>query len=63
MAQKVATEVLKDIEVRVRQGRIKYGVFLETENGRDALQDLYEELIDAVMYIKQVMMERDGKRT
>jgi hypothetical protein len=40
-------------------GKKKYGVPLRANNGRDALQDLYEELIDATQYIKQEMVERD----
>ncbi len=53
--------VLEDIIKRVVQGRRKYGTVLQTENGRDALWDLYQELIDAVMYLRQYLTEvEDG---
>lgn len=38
-------------------GRAKYGKPLEAHNGRNALQDLFEELLDAVMYAAQAYME------
>ncbi len=50
-----------DIKARVHLGIHRYGVPLTPHNGRDALRDLYEELIDAVMYTRQVIYERDGK--
>ncbi len=35
---------------------------LQPHNGRDALRDLYEEMVDAVCYLKQLMVERDAAR-
>jgi NTP pyrophosphatase (non-canonical NTP hydrolase) len=58
--QVVGDQVLKDLHDRMLVGRERYGTFLETYNGRMALQDLYEELIDATMYIKQRIMEEQG---
>ncbi len=58
--RQVLKEVIKDLKGREKLGVKKYGVKLHTFNGRDALQDLYEELLDAAQYIKQVMMERDA---
>ena len=55
----IADQVIADIKKRKVQGKQKYGVPLRANNGRDALQDLYEELIDATQYIKQEMIERD----
>ena len=52
--------VLADLTNRALQGKLKYGEPLLANNGRDALQDLYEELLDAAMYIKQAMVERDA---
>lgn len=52
---------LKDIGERVEMGKIKYGTPLKTQNGRDALYDCYQELIDALLYIRQELLERDGK--
>lgn len=55
--QVVGDQVIKDMHKRMILGRERYGTFLETHNGRDSLQDLYEELIDATMYIKQRIIE------
>ena len=52
--------VLADLTNRALEGKLKYGEPLLANNGRDALQDLYEELLDAAMYIKQAMVERDA---
>jgi hypothetical protein len=49
--------VAHDLELRKRHGTIKYGTPLQAFNGRDALQDLYEELLDACVYIKQRLVE------
>lgn len=54
-------EVIKDMKARDKLGRERYGVPLTTNNGRDMLQDVYEELLDAAVYIKGVILERDGK--
>ena len=50
--------VVEDIIERAEMGKKKYGVHLQAGNGRDALQDLYEELMDAVLYAKQAIIER-----
>jgi len=56
----VANLVLADINQRIVDGQQKYGTKLMTHNGRDALQDLYQELIDAVFYIRQELEEREN---
>jgi hypothetical protein len=53
--------VRRDIDARKQVGIERYGTPLQPFNGRDPLRDLYEELLDAVMYIRQVMYERDRK--
>lgn len=50
--------VLADIEARVKAGRQKYGIPLQAHNGRNALMDLYQEQIDALMYTRQELEER-----
>jgi hypothetical protein len=55
----VADYVLRDIQERVAAGYQKYGTKLQTFNRRDPLWDLYQELIDAVMYIRQEILERE----
>lgn len=53
--------VMADIRERREVGISRYGTALQPFNGRDPLQDLYEELIDAAMYTKQLMVERDRR--
>ena len=58
--QPVVDAVIADINARRDKGLQKYGTLLRTYNGRDALMDLYQELLDAVMYLRQFRLERDG---
>lgn len=55
----VLPHVLADLKARADWGLAKYQTYLHTHNGRDALVDLYQELLDAVMYIKQALLERE----
>ena len=48
-----------DLALRKQLGIRTYGVALQAGNGRDALWDLYEELLDACTYLRQVITERD----
>ena len=50
--------VIADMEERKRIGIKKYGTPLQAHNGRDALVDLYQELLDAVFYVRQSIEER-----
>jgi plasmid maintenance system antidote protein VapI len=59
-APDIQSAVIADIEARRELGIRRYGTALQPGNGRDAMRDLYEELLDACMYIKQVLIERDG---
>lgn len=56
----VGFEVISDIITRMKDGRKKYGRFLEANNGRSALRDLYQELLDASHYTKQLLMESES---
>jgi hypothetical protein len=54
-------QFLQLLEERCRAGEAHYGTPLTTHNGRSALQDLKEELIDAWQYLCQLEMElKDG---
>jgi hypothetical protein len=55
--------VIADLEERAQFGHKKYGTYLRTNNGRDALIDAYQEALDLVMYLKQIILEKedDGK--
>lgn len=53
--------VIADIEERKRVGVERYGTVLQPFNGRDVLRDIYEELLDAAIYMRQLMFERVNK--
>lgn len=57
--KEILPELLRDIQIKAESGQVKYGTLLQTNNGRRALADLYQELIDACFYIKQELMERE----
>jgi hypothetical protein len=58
--QSLQDQVIADLGERKTLGLERYGTLLFPHNGRDMLQDLYEELLDACCYIKGVMAERDN---
>lgn len=49
--------IIGDLQARKRLGLERYGSLLQAHNGRSALRDLYEELLDAAVYAKQVQEE------
>lgn len=49
--------VIEDIRERTRLGIERYGTVLRPHNGRDALRDAYEEAMDLVIYLRQVIAE------
>ena len=53
--------VMQDMKDRDTWGRSKYGTPLQPFNGRDALTDCYQEILDACVYMRQQIFERDGK--
>lgn len=53
--------VQDDLEVRALEGRRRYGTYLQPDNGRDVLRDIYEEILDAAQYIRQELYRRDGR--
>lgn len=50
--------VIDDMMARDNVGRQRYGTPLQAHNGRDALQDAYEEALDLAVYLRQVIEER-----
>ena len=56
----VVDAVLSDLRERAETGREKYGTYLKTHNGRDALWDAYQEALDLCMYLRQMILERDN---
>lgn len=55
--------VIADIEKRKEVGLRKYGTLLQAGNGRDALQDAYEEALDLCQYLRQEIQEREDLRS
>lgn len=53
----VAHTIAADVAYRGELGRKRYGTKLQAFNGRDAGQDAYEELLDAVVYTRQMADE------
>lgn len=52
--------VRADLLARSEIWRKRYGLLLQAHNGRDALQDAYEEAFDLVMYLRQASEEEQG---
>lgn len=50
--------VQEDIEARAELGERKYGERLRANNGRDALVDAYQEVLDLAMYLRQHLTEQ-----
>ena len=48
-----------DLKKRKAFGKKKYGVPLRANNGRNALQDAYEEAQDLSLYLKQRLVEEE----
>jgi hypothetical protein len=53
--------VMVDIKKRDAFGEAKYGTRLQPHNGRDGLQDAYEEALDLVCYLRMCLFERDRR--
>lgn len=59
--KRVLDYVIRDLIERAEVGRGRYGTYLMTHNGRDALMDAYQESLDLAMYIKQEIIERERR--
>ncbi len=53
--------VLSDMRQRSDFGRAKYGIDLQPHNGRNALVDAYQEILDAAVYLRQRIYEETGQ--
>lgn len=56
-SEPVVNQVMHDLHRRKVMGIKKYGTPLQAHNGRDALQDAYEEALDLCCYLKQKLLE------
>ncbi len=54
--------VVEDLKARLAFGVAKYNEPLRAFNGRDAMQDAYEEELDKIVYMKQVQLEWEAFR-
>jgi hypothetical protein len=54
--------VMEDLKARKEYGFKKYGVYVQANDGRDGLIDLYQELLDACVYIRKVIHENELRR-
>ena len=50
--------VIADMHERDGVGRERYGTPLQAHNGRDALVDAYQEVLDLAVYLRQEIEER-----
>jgi hypothetical protein len=53
--------VIDDMKQRDSFGNKKYGTRLQPYNGRDYLVDLYQEMLDSIVYIRGMIYEMDNK--
>ena len=47
------------IRQRAEMGRKKYGTYLTANNGRNALVDAYQEVLDMIVYLRQKIADGD----
>jgi len=50
--------VQQDMAARDQEGRRRYGTPLQASNGRDHLQDAYEEALDLCVYLRAEIERR-----
>ena len=50
--------VQQDLEARIELGASRYGERLTTFNGRDAIWDAYQEILDFAVYLRQYLEEQ-----
>jgi hypothetical protein len=58
--ESIQSQVRADLVERERLGIERYGTALYPNNGRDALQDAYEEALDMCQYLKQALVEKSA---
>lgn len=51
--------VIQDMQERHQLGIKKYGMPLQPFNGRNALIDAYQEILDLAVYLRQLIYEMD----
>lgn len=51
--------VMQDMTARNEIGKQRYGTPLQPHNGRNSLQDAYEEALDLCVYLKNAIIEQE----
>jgi hypothetical protein len=59
--RRLYADFFKYLADRKELGVHRYGQALHVNNGRDATRDAFEEAFDLVMYVAQMILERDGE--
>jgi hypothetical protein len=54
--------VIEDMNARKAFGLMKYGTLLQAGNGRNALMDAYQEVLDLAVYLRQAIEEQKNAR-
>lgn len=54
----ITLDVIKDLKEREQFGALKYGKFLTHHSNEDMMNHLYQELLDAALYIKTEIKKR-----
>ena len=62
MAKNSWKYVIKDMKKRNKCGMKEYGVPLTTETKKDFLWETYEELLDAVVYLRTALLKREESK-
>lgn len=52
----------KDLDARNANGFKTYKKPMTAHDGRDTLQDAFEEALDLVVYLKKMLIERDNNK-
>ena len=53
--------LIEDMQNKDRAGAVKYGTRLQGFNGRNALVDAYQEVLDLAVYLRQKIWEETGE--
>ena len=59
-SQPIVDQLIQKLQERKKLGIERYGVALQADNGRDALQDALDEALDLTVYLMQAIAERDA---
>lgn len=55
--------VIQDMRDKDKNGFLKYGTRLQGFNGRSALRDAYQEVLDLAVYLRQAIWEQENPPT